>query len=141
MRISDWSSDVCSSDLRLHRSAPRVEVVGVGDEAHLDAELGERVVQEVVGAAVEGGRGHDVVAGVGQVQDREGGGGLVAGDRQGAGDAERGVGRAPQRGHARLQNRLGGRSAERRWVKECDSKSRSLWSTYNSKQKTPRKSS
>ena len=46
-----------------------VEVVGVVDEGDLDAQLGQRVVEQVVGAAVERRRRHDVVAGLGQVQD------------------------------------------------------------------------
>ena len=39
--------------VRADRRLPRVEVVGVVDEADLDAELRERVVELVVGAAVE----------------------------------------------------------------------------------------
>jgi hypothetical protein len=50
-------------------AAPGVEVVGVVHEGHLDAELGQRVVEQVVGAAVEVTARHDVVAGLGQVED------------------------------------------------------------------------
>src|SRR5690606_39361934 len=46
------------------RGPPGVEVVGVVDEGALDAHLGQRVVEEVVGAAVERGGGHDVAAGL-----------------------------------------------------------------------------
>ena len=35
----------------------------------LDAQLGQRVVEQVVGAAVERGRGHDVAAVLGQVEE------------------------------------------------------------------------
>ena len=42
-------------------------------------ELGQRVVQQVVGAAVQRGRGDDVVAGLGEVEDRQRLGGLAAG--------------------------------------------------------------
>src|SRR5699024_1772229 len=55
----------------LDRAAPRFGIVGVVDEGHLDAELGQGVREEVVGPAVEGGRGDDVVAGFGNVDDRE----------------------------------------------------------------------
>jgi hypothetical protein len=51
--------------------APSVEVVGIGDERDLDAELGERVVEEVVGAAVERRRRDDVSAVLGQVEQRD----------------------------------------------------------------------
>ena len=57
--------------VRPHRGPPRIQVVGVLDEADLDADLGQRVVEQVVGAAVEPRTRHDVVAGVGEVEDRE----------------------------------------------------------------------
>ena len=65
-----------------HRGPPGVQVVGVLDEADLDTELGQRVVEQVVGAAVEPGAGHDVVARGRQVQDRERLGGLPRGQEQ-----------------------------------------------------------
>src|SRR3546814_13401259 len=40
MRISDWSSDVCSSDLfggRLRRKTIKARIVGAGQLQHLDA--------------------------------------------------------------------------------------------------------
>ena len=55
-----------------------VEVVGV-DEADLDAEARQGVVEEVVGAAVERGGGDDLVAGRGEGGDGEGFGGLAGG--------------------------------------------------------------
>src|SRR3546814_11728920 len=36
MRISDWSSDVCSSDLRIRQSLEPVIVIGGGSERHGD---------------------------------------------------------------------------------------------------------
>ncbi len=66
----------------LHGRPPRVQVVGVLHEADLDAELGQRVVEQVVRAAVEPRAGHDVVAGVGEVEDRERLGGLTGGQEQ-----------------------------------------------------------
>ncbi|CDZ89285.1 hypothetical protein RHRU231_470133 [Rhodococcus ruber] len=66
--------------------APLVEVVGVVDEGDLDAEAGQGVVQQVVGAAVEVGAGDEVVAGGGEVEDGVGLGGLAGGEEQG-GDA------------------------------------------------------
>lgn len=58
--------------VRLGGRPPGVQVVLVVDEADLDAELGQRVVQQVVGAAVEGGAGHQVVARTGEVEDGRG---------------------------------------------------------------------
>ena len=50
--------------------AQAVEVVGV-DKLHLDAQPRQRVVEEIVGAAVERGGGDDLVAGRGQRGDGE----------------------------------------------------------------------
>ena len=44
--------------------------------------FGKRVVQQVVGAAVQPRAGDDVVAGLGDVEDRERLGGLAARDQQ-----------------------------------------------------------
>ena len=57
--------------VRLDGGPPRVEVVGVVDERDLDAELRERVVQEVVRAAVQRRRRDDVASGLGEVQQRQ----------------------------------------------------------------------
>ena len=62
---------------------PRLEVVGVVDEGHLDPELGQGVVEEVVRAAVERGRRDDVAAVLGQVEQRDRLGRLAAGHGQG----------------------------------------------------------
>jgi hypothetical protein len=83
------------------RGPPRVEVVSVVDEADLDPELGKRVVQEVVGAAVERGRGHQVAAVLGQVEQCHGLGRLAAGHGQ-----RRHA--ALERRHPFLEDRLGG---------------------------------
>ena len=64
------------------RRGPGGEVVGVVDERRLDAQLGQRVVQEVVRAAIEGGGRDDVTAVLGEVQERDRLGGLPAGERQ-----------------------------------------------------------
>src|SRR3546814_5983453 len=40
MRISDWSSDVCASDLRFHTGAPRAASAAAADFALLDAAAG-----------------------------------------------------------------------------------------------------
>jgi len=61
--------------------ADAVEVVGVG-EAHGDALARQRVVEEVVGSAVERGGGDDLFAGRGEGLDGEGLGGLAGGGCQ-----------------------------------------------------------
>lgn len=84
-----------------HRGPPGIQVLRVLDERHLDAETGKRVTEEVVGAAVQGRGGDDVVPGSGQRQDRQRLGGLPRSQRDG-GDP------ALQRGDALLQDVLGG---------------------------------
>ena len=84
------------------RGPPGVEVVGVVDERHLDAEPGQRVAEAGCTCRRRGEvRGDDVVAGAGQRQQREGLGGLPGGQRHG-GDT------ALQRGDALLEDVLGG---------------------------------
>ena len=68
--------------VRPHGRAPRVQVVGVLHETDLDADLGQRVVEQVVGAAIQPRAGHDVVTGARQVEDREGLGGLAGRQEQ-----------------------------------------------------------
>ena len=72
--------------VRLHRGPPGLRVVGVLDERRRDAQLRQRVVQQVVGAAVQARARHDVVAGLGDVEERERLRRLAAGHQQG-GDA------------------------------------------------------
>ncbi len=69
--------------VRPHRAAPRLQVVGIGHEADVDTQFGQRIVEQVVGAAVEPRAGDNVVAGAGQVQDRERLGGLTGRQEQG----------------------------------------------------------
>jgi hypothetical protein len=59
----------------------RAQIVG-RNEVHLDAEARERVVEEVVGPAVQVVEGDDLVSGPGDVEEREHDGGLPAGDGQ-----------------------------------------------------------
>ncbi|MDQ1113057.1 hypothetical protein QE418_002505 [Microbacterium testaceum] len=73
--------------VRSDRGAPLLGVVLVLDERGLDAELGEGVLEEVVGAAVDRARRDDVVAGLCDVEHGEGLGRLAAGDEEGAGAA------------------------------------------------------
>ena len=60
------------------------EILRIGriDEAHLDPLVLHRVGEQVPGAAIEVGRGDDVVARPRQVLDRKGRGRLTAGERQ-----------------------------------------------------------
>ena len=92
----------------LRRGPPGLEVVGVGDEVEVDAELGQRVLEQVEGAPVERRRSNDVVAGTREVEDGERGRGLARGDLERAGKADGGVGRAFERGDPRLDDSLGG---------------------------------
>ena len=61
-------------------------VIGI-HEGDFEAEFGEGVVKQVVGAAVELGDGDDVVAGTGEVEDGVGDGGLAGGVGEGGGAA------------------------------------------------------
>ena len=82
------------------RPAERLRVGRIG-EAHGDAHGGQRVGEQVPGAAVEIGRAHDVVAGPAQVLDRQRRGRLPGADGQ-----RRHA--ALERGHLLLQ-RIAGR--------------------------------
>ena len=81
----------------------RLAIVG---KTHLDAELRQAVREQVVGAAVERGRGDDVVADAGNRLDGGGDGGHAAGHREAADAAfhrrdalfEHGVGRVGDAG-------------------------------------------
>lgn len=83
------------------RGAPGVEVVRVVDEGHLDAQARQGVPEQVVGAAVQGGAGDEVVAGAGQGEQGEGLGGLPGGEGDSGDPAFEG-------GDALLQDVLGG---------------------------------
>ena len=68
--------------VRPHRRPPGIKVIGIVDERGLDSQLGQRVVQEVVGAAVQPGTGHDVIAGSREIENREGLGSLAGRQEQ-----------------------------------------------------------
>src|SRR3546814_10307201 len=55
MRISDWSSDVCSSDLRLHRRAVTASQDDAAEEVPLVREIHRRVAQGMAAALAVGG--------------------------------------------------------------------------------------
>ena len=65
-----WVSDGLGKEelgVWLYRLLPLVLVVLVLDEGDLDTKLGERVLEEVVGSAIERGGRDDVVASLGNV--------------------------------------------------------------------------
>src|SRR3546814_2572684 len=100
MRISDWSSDVCSSDL----CAALFD--GAGDRPKAAGEFASDHLRRV-----ERERRTDAVAAV-----------LV--DQQ---EAAAAAGELRHRAQAGLEQRLAGRSEERRVGKECVSTCRSRW--------------
>ena len=79
---------------------PALRIVGILHEAHRDAELGQRALEQVVRAAVQGGGGDDFVALLGDVEDGVEFGGLAGGDEQGSGPSF-------ERGQALLDDCLG----------------------------------
>ena len=50
---------------------PLVRIPRIIDEGDLETQLGEGVVEQVVGTAIERGRCNDVIAGLGEVEDRK----------------------------------------------------------------------
>jgi len=82
-----------------HRSAPAVDVAGL-DEGGVDAKAAQRVVQQVLAAAIERGAGHDVAAGAHQRGNAQVQRGLAAGHGNGANTAF-------ERADALLQHRVG----------------------------------
>jgi hypothetical protein len=83
-RVADrFAVDGLGAGVDQRREGGRVAVVG---KAHLDAELGQGVGEQVVGAAVQRGGRDDVVAGFGDGLDRVGDGRHPGGHRQ-PGDA------------------------------------------------------
>ena len=82
-RIADGLA-VEGSGLVGHLGRPRVEIVRIIDEVHGDAELWQRVVEQVVRSAVEGRRCHDLVTSLSEVQDGEGLRSLARAKREGA---------------------------------------------------------
>jgi hypothetical protein len=67
-----------------------VRRIGAVHEPDLDAQLGQRVVEQVVGPAVEAGAADDVLAGAGDVEDRQ--------------RLRRLAGREPERPHAAFES-------------------------------------
>src|SRR3546814_16204002 len=124
MRISDWSSDVCSSDLRnleqpvadLFVIAAQDRVAAV-DDRHLAAEFVEDA-RELIGD-IAAARDDDALRQLVEMKD------LVRGDRMFA---------AREFGDIRPA-----RSEERRAGKECVSTCRSRWSPYHLKKKRQKK--
>src|SRR3546814_17270364 len=126
MRISDWSSDVCSSDLQ-----DVVQVLALGEAA---AQFGGAAAQGLVAQLLE--------LGLQRVDRRDGRGqalevAVVGRAEQPLGEhAEHArslayyIGWPPQRLSRRLTNRASGRSEERRVGQECVSTVRSRWSPY-----------
>ena len=64
-------------------------------------------MEQVEGAAVEGGGGDDVVAGLADRQDRKRLGSLTGGDGEGAGNTDGGFGAALEGRHPGLEDALG----------------------------------
>src|SRR3546814_20598070 len=112
MRISDWSSDVCSSDLEGEQIAAARRLVPVAGDWH----AGKVAFEERAHAAVadEGDRHVDIM----RAED----------SRDGADDARLGVDGALPAFEAFL--RTGQSSEERRVGKECGSTCRSRWARY-----------
>src|SRR3546814_19441935 len=109
MRISDWSSDVCSSDL--------------GGADDLD-DLATRQRKELAGATGGEQRRGRKVGQPGNVL-------AVLAGMELAGGIESGDGEGQQPGADLRLDLEGGRSEERRVGKECVSTCRSRWSAYH----------
>src|SRR3546814_11389591 len=109
MRISDWSSDVCSSDLHVVRPDEEAERADDGDrpDHHPVAEdVLAGVDADEIGDDAEGGQRDDIDLGVAEEPEE-----MLEEDR----------------------------SEERRVGKECGSTCRSRWSPYHSKTKRTHK--
>src|SRR3546814_17423779 len=128
MRISDWSSDVCSSDLRRLAVGVRIEEIEAAVRDHvqqmLDVDIAVRLTTQI---HVHRGRVDLIVP---LVVDRPldaqraaigAGARFIMFDRVGQTANERRI--------------LPGRPEERRVGKECVSTCRSRWSQYNYKKK------
>src|SRR3546814_16122795 len=130
MRMSDWSSDVCSSDL-LRRADRGVVALEDGTD---DAPQPQRRRQCVAAEAVEHQIGHIGVAGadrqiVGDAVDRKGAVALVELQALGVLPAHLGVRTLVRIVRQALEIE---RSEERRVGKMCVSPCRSRWSPYHS---------
>src|SRR3546814_20984084 len=118
MRISDWSSDVCSSDLLRHRLAQQEAARRASPQTGGGCEARPSQARARDGPVPPPGRG---------ARQR-----LLAPARLYRLARARSL-YAPRDRRRGLQ---GGRSEERREGKECVSTGSSRWSTYNSKNKT-----
>src|SRR3546814_15028389 len=108
MRISDWSSDVCSSDLERERADEMRVAAGVGaGVAQPGFDAAHRFVEIAPGLGFGPARREDA----GPTVERVDGEPAIVGERGQAGE----------------------RSEERRVGKECVSTCRSRWSTYHKK--------
>ena len=87
--------------IRLDGVLPGLRIIRVLDEGNVDAQALERDGKEGGGAAVEARRGHDVVAGRGEIQNSRGFGGLAGSEGDGRDAALEG-------GEALFQRVLGG---------------------------------
>ena len=83
LRVGDGLA-VEGDRLVIGERAPGLGIEGVRDEAGLDAQASQRVLQQGDAAAVQGGGGDHVVAGDGQGEDRQGGRGLAGGYEEAA---------------------------------------------------------
>src|SRR3546814_13020749 len=119
MRISDWSSDVCSSDLLARRLRCDLQVkgggieVGVSEQSLDDADV-DAVLEQVGGKAVAQGVRLVALVDIGRLSRLDDDAVEMAG-------AERGRGRLPREERALRQEHawLTSREAERRGRKEC----------------------
>src|SRR3546814_11557596 len=125
MRISDWSSDLCSSDLRGAGIAAEHDAAPLVIEAIADRRLDRAVIDW------KGGDRQPVRPIDGRRPGRH---------RKGQGDRARGLrrrdGRAVMSGALAIVGGIGGvSSGERRVGEECDSTCRTRWSPYTLKKK------
>src|SRR3546814_16010133 len=142
MRISDWSSDVCSSDLQLQELVRRLRAtahlsahaVEPADQLQVEVGVAAEVVVHPRAAFEQAGQDLvDVLDRVGVVHDVAVDGALRAGARPVPGLA-RGVAVAAEQQVLAVL-----RSAERRVGTEWVRTGRSRWSPEQSKKKKPRK--
>src|SRR3546814_15967844 len=123
MRISDWSSDVCSSDLLLHR----------GFLARDDALLDEGAADGIEGMAVGAGKAHPLHAAVGEDDAAR----ALDMEEEGIHRVSRPGKLEPAPGEGPRLDLLAGqighqaRSEERRVGTECVRTCRSRWSPYH----------
>src|SRR3546814_18147200 len=104
MRISDWSSDVCSSDLREQRDETLIKLANGGDAPGRD-EFGPGIAADDAAEGDDGGGGQAGFEGVRDALTQEG-----------------------MRNQRLVDRAEGERSEERRVGKECVRTCRSRWS-------------